>query len=490
MNFSIKLILVKLLTMKLILVPICVILCHQSWFIFNQYSQQNYVTNIKFIKNHIGTLPAVTICYDRYLSLQNFFNRFPNKNFEVYYNKLMDDVENLRWDQIDGNKQNQIINMVQNHFNIQHQIMNNGCYPFLVHFLSDYQDFFENLTMHSTITENNMTRYLFRPLLTGHFVNLDQDDDSLTYIVNKTLTLEPIESMFYLMTPPRKCFTMFSALDPNFRNVKGNLKHLSIPIHFPRQWFPYRKAYEITVSVHSPNIIPLWNTFKSLYQLGDYNLVYSKVENQENTNSAFCANYDLNKDGNFNMKSDCHYQCLIKQYGLKCQLILMLQLSLKPFRKTLFPDKVLDLSDSNNTCQFDHLDYFFKEEECQKKCPDECHQEYYFLDLKMTEKLSDSIPMKNRSSELKIVPSSRPKIIITHLPEMTLMSLVCNFGGLLGIWLGLSALDILTYLWKYYNLIHLKLMTENNINNSQLFIRKNYINSNGNVCPRESIQRN
>ena len=136
------------------------------------------------------------------------------------------------------------------------------------------------------------------------------------------------------------------------------------------------------------------------------------------------------------------------------------------------------------------LDYFFKEEECQKKCPDECHQEYYFLDLKMTEKLSDSIPLKNRSIELNIVPSSRPKIIITHLPEMTLMSLVCNFGGLLGIWLGLSVLDTLTYLWKYYNLIHSKLMTNNNKNNKQLFIRNNYINSHANNCPKKSIHRN
>ena len=187
---------------------------------------------------------------------------------------------------------------------------------------------------------------------------------------------------------------------------------------------------------------------------------------------------------------DCYFQCLVKQFGLQCQLTMMSLLYPKPFRITLFPDRVLDFNDPNNICKYEELDFFFEEEECQKKCPDECHQEYYFLDLKMTEKLSDSITLKNRSIELNIVPSSRPKIIITHLPEMTLMSLVCNFGGLLGIWLGLSALDILTYLWKYYELIHSKLMTNNNINNRQLFIRRNFINSNGNVCPRESIQRN
>ena len=302
MNFSIKLIFVKLLTVKLLLVTICVlILCYQSWLIFNQYSQQNYVTNIKFIKNHIGTLPAVTICYDRYLSFENLFFRIPNKILEEYYNKLMEDVDNLRWDQIDENKQIQLTNMAESYMTIQQYMMNSRHLPLFHPLLSNYQDFFKNITMHSTIIENNMTKHLFTLSLTGHFTNLDQDYNFHIYIINKTLTLEPIESMFYIMPEPRKCFTMFSALDPKFSKVKGDLKQLFIPVHFPRQLLPYRKEYEIIVSVHSPNIIPLSNTFKTINQLGKYNLVYSKVENQENPNSAFCTNYDLDKDGNFNM---------------------------------------------------------------------------------------------------------------------------------------------------------------------------------------------
>ena len=35
-----------------------------------------------------------------------------------------------------------------------------------------------------------------------------------------------------------------------------------------------------------------------------------------------------------------------------------------------------------------------------------------------------------------------PDIIIKYLPQTTFLSLVCNFGGLLGMWLGLSVLNI------------------------------------------------
>ena len=38
--------------------------------------------------------------------------------------------------------------------------------------------------------------------------------------------------------------------------------------------------------------------------------------------------------------------------------------------------------------------------------------------------------------------SSFPDILITHLPEITFNAFVCNFGGLLGLWLGLSVFTI------------------------------------------------
>src|ERR1700761_6964482 len=47
-----------------------------------------------------------------------------------------------------------------------------------------------------------------------------------------------------------------------------------------------------------------------------------------------------------------------------------------------------------------------------------------------------------KSAVLDIKHSSLPDILIIHLPEITFNAFVCNFGGLLGLWLGLSVFAI------------------------------------------------
>ena len=51
-------------------------------------------------------------------------------------------------------------------------------------------------------------------------------------------------------------------------------------------------------------------------------------------------------------------------------------------------------------------------------------------------------PVANDSIYLKIKHGVSPDMIIRHLPETTLISVICNFGGILGMWLGLSVLTI------------------------------------------------
>ena len=44
---------------------------------------------------------------------------------------------------------------------------------------------------------------------------------------------------------------------------------------------------------------------------------------------------------------------------------------------------------------------------------------------------------------LKLKPSRLPTVQINYLPKITFISFVCNFGGLLGMWLGMSFLTVL-----------------------------------------------
>ena len=62
LNGKVKFLLLKLLSVKTIIVLTCLfLLSYQSYLIFMQYLQNNFLTNIKFIKNYVGSIPAVTI---------------------------------------------------------------------------------------------------------------------------------------------------------------------------------------------------------------------------------------------------------------------------------------------------------------------------------------------------------------------------------------------------------------------------------------------
>ena len=440
-----------------------------------QYLEQNFVTNIQFIKFRIVSLPAYTICYDRFLSFDNLFKRFADTDFvkemKDNYSELMSKVSKMSLEEIDSELMSQIQAFDDQHLRLQKTMMNEIQPPYIYSKLSGYQDFFENITIHGTYFENNQTKYYYRPWLTGHIWHFwYENDPRIFYLLNIPLNINPIESMYYLGDSHRKCFTFFSHLQRIFLMMKANLKRVTLIIPFPSEWFPYRKQYEIYPSVHSANIIPQSNTFSTIEELGEYTVIYSTVENQENLAGLSCSDYDLEyKHGNFNMKSDCLFHCLRDKLGSNCDLNIMEKLSHIPFRQTLFPDKV-----PNEQCQFDNNQYYIKDEECSRICLDECHQEYYFQEIKQIRNVQPNTPMDQRSIRLYLEPSSLPKIIVTHSPEMTFMTLFCNFGGLLGIWMGVSMLTTMNNVWHLVKKALAKLQTINNFKKNKLFIENNY----------------
>ena len=481
MNSSLEFISSQILSARTLFILICLsFLGYQTWLIFWQYSQQNYVTNIQFIKNHIGSLPAITICYDRFLSFDNLFQRFPDKDFVLElrenYTKLMSQLDGMNIMQINKETWAQLEAFDNHHNRIQDMMMNEMQSPYINSKLSSYQDFFVNITIRGTYMVNNHTQYYYKPHLTGHILNFWHEKFGLMYLLNNAMDIAPIESIYFLGDFQRKCFTFFSGLEQRFRRMKANLKKVILMIPFPREWFPYRARYEIYLSVHSPNIIPNANTFTTIDIMGEHTVIYSKVENQENSGVSTCVDYDLSyKHGNFNMKSDCLIQCLRNKLGSNCDLNIMEKLPQVPLRQILFPDLI-----PTEQCQFDNDKYNLMEEECSKICLDECHQEYYFQEIKLLRRSSLNNPMNMRVMELNFEPSSLPTIIVTHLPEMTFMTLFCNFGGLLGIWLGVSMLATMNNAWKLLKHVLAKLKRVNNINNNTLFIENNYYNNNSN----------
>ena len=81
---------------------------------------------------------------------------------------------------------------------------------------------------------------------------------------------------------------------------------------------------------------------------------------------------------------------------------------------------------------------------CLNSCLNDCEFRYYTFTLK--ENLS--FGNDQDSVEVSIDHNNLPDILVKSIPEMTFMSFVCNFGGLLGMWLGISILLVFEEICK------------------------------------------
>ena len=154
-----------------------------------------------------------------------------------------------------------------------------------------------------------------------------------------------------------------------------------------------------------------------------------------------CYNYDTNVTRtNINMKSDCYLDCLIRHYGAKCFLSFAFSTS-SPLREQNFPL----YHDSIKNCSFQN---FGNNEpvqlNCRQKCKGECYQAQYLFDKHA------ELPEHHHKISVLLNRHSMPDISIEYMPEMTFISLLCNIGGLVGMWCGISVLDSIKNHHHYY----------------------------------------
>ena len=74
--------------------------------------------------------------------------------------------------------------------------------------------------------------------------------------------------------------------------------------------------------------------------------------------------------------------------------------------------------------------------ECSEECRSDCSFKYFTWDLHQEERYADW----QEPLIINIKHSRFPDIIVRYSPQITFISFVCNFGGLLCMWLGLSVL--------------------------------------------------
>ena len=79
-------------------------------------------------------------------------------------------------------------------------------------------------------------------------------------------------------------------------------------------------------------------------------------------------------------------------------------------------------------------------QECTKQCRPPCHTSYFIYDVRSVTKISDSD--YDKVTIINIQHNHIPDVYLRHLPEITFISFISNFGGPLGMWLGMSVLLI------------------------------------------------
>ena len=263
-------------------------LVYQTVILYSEYMSGNTVVNIKVDRILNETIPAITVCFDAFASLEMVSQLSPHlANLSIDYMNERDRFLNNR--SIGRAKAVHYRNVLE--IELNKLFDNMTVWKFYDEITIQFNKHFEvQLHGHSMIKEN--------------YPDLFHGFDSII------LKGAPIES-FGEIHDRYKCFTFFSALQKQWRDFKINIKSIFFQIlrPYPDNFYPYDNG-TFHFAIHSPNTLPVLSNGKDFMHLENnlkYNLHYSRVETQL-LDSGFdtnCFDYDLDhKFANYKMRSD------------------------------------------------------------------------------------------------------------------------------------------------------------------------------------------
>ena len=299
--------------------------------------------------------------------------------------------------------------------------------------------------------------FLIQSRLNLDFDGFNKDNFNQTHIV-ESIALK-------VNSTPMKCFTIFSHLNKMYRVIKSNMKQLQIELNRDNEVVLFGSFPKIIVSIHSPNTLPdiseggtisFWAGSKIFL---NYNQI--KTELLDNSYDTNCYEYDLDyKFANFNMRSDCISSCIQNVFTQECNQYNLISTGY-PLRKELLEQNLYFNSyQAENNYECIKTTQTEANTICMNKCKPDCTYTYYLFNK---DDVHEVVPPN--TIRIFVKHNSMPDILIKHLPQTTFLSLVCNFGGLLGMWLGLSFFTILNKLFFLIKHFIIKIIIVNNSEN-------------------------
>ena len=431
---------------------------YQVYLILNQYMLGETVVNIEVKIMKDLRLPTFTVCIPALFSIPKLSKSSRwNKTLDGLLDEYMNLVEKsgkaneTTWSTLESNM-NEIYNEITENFNL---------------------------------TGANFDE-IFELSITGQQISILIEGDSESYLNNSYLAKyghndfivkdSPINSLAGLTKNKGiKCFTYFSALKDIWDSVK-TYSRITIQINNNfTQYPPVPQTYFI--AIHSPNIIPRISS--SYFQIESNQqktgVKYSQL-NVELLLEGFesnCAEYDIrNEHGTIRMESDCRINCIAEIVKEKFNSKLPWQFNSKSEKDMI--RREVSSSIDNITIDFNGILDKNVLDKCSTKCKPDCNSKLYLTEI---EDIEANKPWVHSASIL-FIHNSFPDIIVRHTLEMTLMSFVCNFGGLLGMWLGLSILSISKDVFE--SISRLNIGNKINFNTSNTFVFNLTLKSNSN----------
>lgn len=400
---------------------------YQTIQLFNEYMSGKTVTAIKVGFMHNESLPAISICpeglaLNRLAKIdQRLAHLYQTYRHIITSNQSIPVTTKTELKDILGRFETLIIEHLKNSTNnfTMNELVNNYMVPF-------------RLT-----SDENLMRVQFLALKSVWPTNMSKvitksKDSEIWSVVS-----EPMEtiSLVHYRTSKRdrlfKCFTFFSQTDPTWRGVKVEFDLMYIEITVDMSIFPYSIRNGFPVSLHSPDNLPIYRETKFITLDSNYFISFSKwkIQRLGSGYDTDCHDYDPR----LKTRSDCIAECYQSALSIDCPTKGFV-VSEHFVRKEYFEENP---NLKANNCSVDEMSANEAMAKCSHLCHKECLYSYYTLSLDRVSRSEDN------KVKISVRHSETPDLTIRHVPEMSFVTLVCNFGGLLGMWLGVSFLAIM-----------------------------------------------